>query len=113
MLGAESCGAMQLRGRISVIPLGQDSPGLIVIARSPPGCAVRGCQGNAADKAAMTNERFALASSMHPLVWCSYNLGDGRGSSSSPLRTLGSDQRPHRQILCLIEKSPDHRNTFL
>ena len=32
MLGAESRGAMQLRGRISVIPGGHDSPGLIVVA---------------------------------------------------------------------------------
>ena len=30
---------MQLRGRISVIPGGQDSPGLIDVARSIPGCA--------------------------------------------------------------------------
>src|SRR5688572_4079814 len=39
MLGAVSCGAMQLRGRISVVPGGQDSPGLIGVARSAPGCA--------------------------------------------------------------------------
>src|SRR5437773_450261 len=39
MLGAASSGPMQLRGRISVVPGGQDSPGLIDVARSAPGSA--------------------------------------------------------------------------
>src|SRR2546423_665169 len=39
MLGARSCGPRHWRGRISVVPGGHVSPGLIAVARSPPGGA--------------------------------------------------------------------------
>src|ERR1041385_1592804 len=42
MLGGADAGAMHRRGRISVMPGGQDSPGLICVALAPPGpCAAR------------------------------------------------------------------------
>src|SRR5436190_14735811 len=36
MLGAANSGAMQLRGLISVVPAGHDSPGWIGVPRPPP-----------------------------------------------------------------------------
>src|SRR6186713_1674064 len=37
MLGAGASGPRQFRGRISVVPGGQDSPGWIWVPRAPPG----------------------------------------------------------------------------
>src|SRR5262245_54424072 len=43
MLGTGPSGPMQLRGRISVVPGGQDSPGWICVPRAPPGPRFDGC----------------------------------------------------------------------
>src|SRR5688572_33443799 len=42
MLGADSSGPIHVRGRISVVPGGQDSPAGIGVPRPPRPCAVKG-----------------------------------------------------------------------
>src|ERR671910_3287382 len=89
MLGAGICGAMHRSGRISVIPAGHCSPGLIVVSGPPPRPCAAVVPARVKSSATVSEEMRIEA----PLTRTRNLVGGLGGRNGAPRQTLGRVDR--------------------